>query len=65
MRKWVHRAIIIVIWLIAIVREVAHIFLWEIADLVVINAFLVSPILCSFSICYLCILHPHYYQSTM
>ena len=36
MRKWVHRAIIIVIWLIAIVREVAHIFLWEIADLVVI-----------------------------
>ena len=42
-RKWVHRAIIIVIWLIAIVREVAHIFLWEIADLVVINAYLYLP----------------------
>ena len=41
--KWVHRAIIIVIWLIAIVKEVAHIFLWEIADLVVINAYLYLP----------------------
>ena len=31
-RKWVYRAIIIVIWLIPIVREAAQIFLWEIAD---------------------------------
>ena len=42
-RKWVYRAIIIVIWLIAIVREVAQIFLWEIADTVVINAYLYLP----------------------
>ena len=40
MRKWVHRAIIIVIWLIAIVREVAQIFLEGIANDVVINTFL-------------------------
>ena len=39
-RKWVHRAIIIVIWLIAIVREVAQIFLEGIANDVVINTFL-------------------------
>ena len=39
-RKWVHRAIIIVIWLIAIVREVAQIFLWEIGYFEVINAYL-------------------------
>ena len=39
-RKWVYRAIIIVIWLIAIVREVAQIFLWEIGYFEVINAYL-------------------------
>ena len=39
-RKWVYRAIIIVIWLIAIVREVAQIFLEGIANDVVINTFL-------------------------
>ena len=39
-RKWVHRAIIIVIWLVAIVREVAQIFLEGIASDVVINTFL-------------------------
>ena len=39
-RKWVHRAIIIVIWLIPIVREAAQIFLWEIADEVVIATYL-------------------------
>ena len=39
-RKWVYRAIIIVIWLIAIVREVAQIFLWEIHYFEVINAYL-------------------------
>ena len=57
-RKWVHRAIIIVIWLIAIVREVAHIFLWEIADLVVINAFLylLFYAVSLFVICVSCIL---------
>ena len=37
-RKWVYRAIIIVIWLIAIFREVAQIFLKGIADRAVINA---------------------------
>ena len=36
----VHRAIIAVIWLIAIVREVAQIFLKGIADRAVINAYL-------------------------
>ena len=40
MRKWVYRAIIIVIWLIAIVREVAQIFLWEISYFEVINTYL-------------------------
>ena len=39
-RKWVYRAIIIVIWLIPICREVAQIFLSEIADLLVINTYL-------------------------
>ena len=39
MRKWVHRAIIIVIWLIAIVREVAQIFLLEIGYFEVINTY--------------------------
>ena len=39
-RKWVYRAIIIVIWLIPIVREVAQIFLWEIADRTVISTYL-------------------------
>ena len=39
-RKWVYRAIIIVIWLIAIVREVAQIFLKGIADRAVINTYL-------------------------
>ena len=38
--KWVYRAIIIVIWLITIVREVAQIFLKEIADGAVINTYL-------------------------
>ena len=38
--KWVYRAIIIVIWLIAIVREVAQIFLWEIGYFEAINAYL-------------------------
>ena len=39
-RKWVDRAIIIVIWLIPIVREAAQIFLWEIVDVVVITIYL-------------------------
>ena len=39
-RKWVYRAIIIVIWLIAIVREVAQIFLWEIGYFEVIHTYL-------------------------
>ena len=39
-RKWVYRAIIIVIWLIPIVREVAQIFLWEIANRTVISTYL-------------------------
>ena len=39
-RKWVYRAIIIVIWLIAIVRETAQIFLLEIADVMVIDIYL-------------------------
>ena len=39
-RKWVYRAIIIVIWLITIVREVAQIFLQGIADQAVINTYL-------------------------
>ena len=39
-RKWVYRAIIIVIWLISIVREAAQIFLRGIADQVVINTYL-------------------------
>ena len=38
--KWACRAIIIFIWLIAIVRETAQIFLWEIADLMVIDIYL-------------------------
>ena len=42
-RKWIYRAIIIVIWLIPICREVAQIFLWEIADLLVINTYLYLP----------------------
>ena len=42
-RKWVYRAIIIVIWLIPICREVAQIFLWEIADLLVISTYLYLP----------------------
>ena len=41
--KWVYRATIIVIWLIAIVREVAQIFLWEIGYFEVINAYLYLP----------------------
>ena len=39
-RKWVYRAIIIVIWLITIVREVAQIFFEGIADGAVINTYL-------------------------
>ena len=38
-RKWVYRAIIIVIWLIAIVREVAQIFLLEIGYFEVIDTY--------------------------
>ena len=40
MRKWVYRAIIIIIWLITIVREVAQIFLKGIAYQAVINTYL-------------------------
>ena len=39
-RKWVYRAIIIVIWLIPIVREAAQIFFLEIFDVVVIDTYL-------------------------
>ena len=39
-RKWVHRAITIVILFIAIVREAAQIFLLEIVDVVVIDTYL-------------------------
>ena len=39
-KKWVHRAIIIVVWLIAIVREVAQISLEGIAIKVVIDTYL-------------------------
>ena len=39
-RKWVYRAIIIVIWLIPIVREAAQIFLWEIANRAELNTYL-------------------------
>ena len=42
-RKWVYRAMIIVIWLIAIVREVAQILLLEIGYFEVINAYLFLP----------------------
>ena len=38
-RKWVYRAIIIVIWLIPIVREVAQIFLWKIGYFEVIHTY--------------------------
>ena len=39
-RKWVHRVIIILIWLIPIIREAVVIFLFEIVDLVVIDTYL-------------------------
>ena len=39
-RKWVYRAIIIVIWLIPIVREAAQIFFLKIFDVVVIDTYL-------------------------
>ena len=39
-RKWDYRAIIIVIWLIPIVREVAQIFLFKIGYFEIINAYL-------------------------
>ena len=42
-RKWIYRAIIIVIWLIPIVREVAQIFLLKIGYFEVINAYLYLP----------------------
>ena len=42
-RKWVYRAIIIVIWLIPIVREAAQIFLLKIGYFEVINAYLYLP----------------------
>ena len=38
-KKWVYRAIIIVIWLISIVREAAQIFLRGVVDRVVINTY--------------------------
>ena len=38
--KWAYRAIIIFIWLIAIVRETAQIFLLEIVDVMVIDIYL-------------------------
>ena len=39
-RKWVYRAIIIVIWIIPIVREAAQIFFLKIVDVVVIDTYL-------------------------
>ena len=39
-RKWVHRVIIILIWLIPIIREAVVIFLFEIVDPVVIDTYL-------------------------
>ena len=42
-RKWVYRAIIIVIWLIPIVRVAAIIFLWEIGYVEVINTYFYLP----------------------
>ena len=42
-RKWVYRAMIIVIWLIPIVREVAQIFMLRIGYFEVINAYLFLP----------------------
>ena len=39
-RKWVYRAIIIVIWIIPIVREAAQIFFLKIFDVVVIDTYL-------------------------
>ena len=42
-RKWVYGAIIIVIWFIAIVREAAQIFLWEIGYSKIINTYLFLP----------------------
>ena len=72
-RKWVYRAIIIVIWLIAVVSEVAQIFLEGIADRAVINTYLyilfyavslfvicVSYILITFKI--RCSCHPQFYS---
>ena len=42
-RKWVYRAIIIVIWLIPIVRVAAIIFSWEIGYVEVINTYFYLP----------------------
>ena len=42
-RKWVYRAIIIVIWLIPIVRVAAIIFLWEIGHVEVLNTYFYLP----------------------
>ena len=39
-RKWVYRAIIIVIWIIPIVREAAQIFFLKIFDVIVIDTYL-------------------------
>ena len=64
MRKWVYRAIIIVIWLIAIVREVAQIFLWEISYFEVIHTYLYI-LFYAVSLFVICIIHPHYHQSMM
>ena len=53
-RKWVHRAIIIVIWLIAIVREVAIIFLLKIGYVEAINNYLL-PLFYAVSLFVICV----------
>ena len=52
-RKWVHGTIIIVIWLIAVVSEVAQIFLEGIANDVVINTslYILFSVVSLFVIC--------------
>ena len=52
--KWVHRAIIIVIWLIAIVREVAIIFLLKIGYVEAINNYLL-PLFYAVSLFVICV----------
>ena len=59
-RKWVHRTIIIIIWFIAVVSEVAQIFLEGIANDVVINTSLyilfsvVSPFVICIGVFFVC-----------